>query len=322
MVVGCSSSRPPLHLLIPYPLFHHKQFVIATKSPSSSVFVFDYSKHPSTPSDNLSHPQHRCAGHTLEGYGLCWSPHSRGILLSGSDDATICVWDLAEAGAQCNAMSIRHGHESVVEDVDFHHYCTHMFGSVGDDGKLLIWDLREKGDKPTYEVLKAHNGDVNCLSFNPKHEHMVATGGSDALVNIWDLRFLTSKLHECTAHKEGVFQVSWSPHSPNILGSCSSDRRLLIWDLSKIGAEQSPEDAQDGPPELLFVHGGHTAKVSDFSWNCSDPWTIASVAEDNILHIWQPTGTVYMPDGEGGSGAAVTDEDLEGAAGARKKSRA
>jgi hypothetical protein len=180
-----------------------------------------------------------------------------------------------------------------------------MFGSVGDDGKLLIWDLREKGDKPTYEVLKAHNGDVNCLSFNPKHEHMVATGGSDALVNIWDLRFLTSKLHECAAHKEGVFQVSWSPHSPNILGSCSSDRRLLIWDLSKIGAEQSPEDAQDGPPELLFVHGGHTAKVSDFSWNCSDPWTIASVAEDNILHIWQPTGTVYMPDGEGGSGAAT-----------------
>jgi hypothetical protein len=28
----------------------------------------------------------------------------------------------------------------------------------------------------------------------------------------------------------------------------------------------------DGPPELLFVHGGHTAKVSDFSWNPNDPW--------------------------------------------------
>ena len=29
---------------------------------------------------------------------------------------------------------------------------------------------------------------------------------------------------------------------------------------SKIGEEQSPEDAEDGPPELLFIHGGHTAK--------------------------------------------------------------
>ena len=47
--------------------------------------------------------------------------------------------------------------------------------------------------------------------------------------------------------------------------------------------EQAPEDAEDGPPELLFIHGGHTSKVSDFAWNPSDDWVIASVAEDNIL---------------------------------------
>ena len=46
---------------------------------------------------------------------------------------------------------------------------------------------------------------------------------------------------------------------------------------------QSPEDAEDGPPELLFVHGGHTSKVSDFAWSPSDDWVVASVAEDNIL---------------------------------------
>ena len=48
-------------------------------------------------------------------------------------------------------------------------------------------------------------------------------------------------------------------------------------------ARQAPEDAEDGPPELLFIHGGHTSKVSDFSWNVSDDWVVASVAEDNIL---------------------------------------
>jgi hypothetical protein len=31
----------------------------------------------------------------------------------------------------------------------------------------------------------------------------------------------------------------------------SSDRRLHIWDLSRVGEEQSAEDAEDGPPELL-----------------------------------------------------------------------
>lgn len=48
---------------------------------------------------------------------------------------------------------------------------------------------------------------------------------------------------------------------------------------------QTPEDAEDGPPELLFIHGGHTSKVSDFAWNPSDDWVIASVAEDNILQV-------------------------------------
>ena len=58
-----------------------------------------------------------------------------------------------------------------------------------------------------------------------------------------------------------------------------------MWDLSKIGEEQSAEDAEDGPPELLFIHGGHTAKISDFSWNPNDPWVICSVSEDNIMQV-------------------------------------
>ena len=48
---------------------------------------------------------------------------------------------------------------------------------------------------------------------------------------------------------------------------------------------QTPEDAEDGPPELLFIHGGHTSKVSDFSWNPTDEWVVASVAEDNIVQV-------------------------------------
>ena len=50
-------------------------FIVATKTPSSDVFVFDVSKHPSTPEpDAECCPEHRCTGHTEEGYGICWSP--------------------------------------------------------------------------------------------------------------------------------------------------------------------------------------------------------------------------------------------------------
>lgn len=63
--------------------------------------------------------------------------------------------------------------------------------------------------------------------------------------------------------------------------------------FSRIDAEQTPEDAEDGPPELLFIHGGHTSKISDFSWNPCEDWVIASVAEDNILQIWQMAENIY-----------------------------
>ena len=282
-------------------------FIIATKSPSSTVFVFDYSKHSSFPADNICKPQHKCLGHELEGYGLCWSPHKSGNLLSGSDDSLVCLWDITSSGNDVDALRTFKGHTSVVEDVDFHKMHEHMFGSVGDDSKLLIWDQRDSKSKPLHTVSAAHESDINCLSFNPMNEYILATGGSDGMVHLWDLRKLTEKLHTFAEHNGGVYQVCWNPKYETLLGSSSSDRRLRIWDLSRIGDEQTAEEAEDGPPELLFVHGGHTAKISDFSWNANDDFVVASVSEDNILQIWQMTESIYNEDED-----TLDDDDLEG----------
>ena len=55
------------------------------------------------------------------------------------------------------------------------------------------------------------------------------------------------------------------------------------------------EQANEGPAELVFVHGGHTAKINDISWNPNDEWTLASVADDNVLQIWQPADVILNP---------------------------
>ena len=60
-----------------------------------------------------------------------------------------------------------------------------------------------------------------------------------------------------------------------------------------MGASMRLPVAKDGPPELLFIHGGHTSKISDFAWNGNDDWVVASVAEDNILQIWQMAENIY-----------------------------
>ena len=53
-------------------------------------------------------------------------------------------------------------------------------------------------------------------------------------------------------------------------------------------------------------------QVSDFSWNANDCWVVASVAEDNILQIWQMAENIYADDeGEEGEEGDAADGDLE-----------
>ena len=282
-------------------------FVLATKTISADVYVFDYSRHPSKPpAEGGCTPDLRLKGHKTEGYGLSWSPFREGHLLSGSDDAQICLWDvhgpLGSGAREVQAREIYTGHLGVVEDVAWHSKHEHMFGSVGDDKQLLLWDTRKPSSDPSSRLnsVEAHQAEVNCLSFNPFNEYVLATGSADKTVAIFDIRNLSQRVHTFQNHTEEVFQIGWSPKHETILASCGADRRLMCWDLSRIGDEQTPEDAEDGPPELLFIHGGHTSKISDFAWNANDDWVVASVAEDNILQVWQMAENIYSDEKDEG----------------------
>jgi histone-binding protein RBBP4 len=281
---------------------------------SSVVNVFDVTKHPSTPADGAGcTPQIRCVGHEKEGYGINWSTFQKGLLVSGSDDSLICMWDIASSLTTPSAtapelapLATYRAHESVVEDVSFHRHHKDLFGSVGDDKKVIVWDKRKKENAPTHNVV-AHTAEVNCLSFSPFNQFLMLTGSSDQTVALWDMRKMEDSLHSFTGHTAEVFQVEWSAHNEGVFASGSGDRRVHVWDVAQIGAEQTAEDAEDGPPELMFIHGGHTSKISDFSWNSNEQFMAASVAEDNILQIWQMAENIYCEDEEGDE----DDEDLE-----------
>lgn len=252
------------------------------------------------PADGKCNPQLRLRGHKKEGYGVSWNLREEGRLASGAEDKLICTWDIQapniRGGGYLDPLCVYEGHTEVVEDVAWHTFHANIFGSVGDDRKLLLWDTREKDRKKPLHKIDAHKGEINCLSFNRFSEFILATGSADRSVALWDMRNLDNKVHSFEHHSDEILQVEWSPFNEAVLASASSDRRVNIWNLSKIGEEQDPEDAADGPPELLFIHGGHTNKVSDFSWDTSEPWVIASVAEDNILQVWSVAEHIFEDD--------------------------
>ena len=291
--------------------------VIATKSPSNTVYVFNYENHPELPTSNDVIAEHECHGHSSEGYGVCWNPNKVGNLLSGSLDGSICLWDLQEAAHDVKPfLSFTDCHGNGVEDVDWHKYHEYVFGSVGNDSSLALYDTRKGASGGlTQRIQDAHKGDIHALSFNPGSEHLLATGGADNMVNLWDLRKMNEKLHSFEGHSKEVLQVSWSPYNEAILGSCSADRRVNIWDVTQIGSEQTAEESENGPPELYFVHGGHKAPISDFSWNKNKDFEgfMASVAEGNVLQVWQATDWEddEEDDEDSPEREAIPDDDIE-----------
>ncbi|KAL2172550.1 hypothetical protein VTG60DRAFT_5304 [Thermothelomyces hinnuleus] len=273
--------------------------IIATLAVDGKVLIYDRTKHSLTPT-GTPNPQIELVGHKEEGFGLSWNPHEAGCLASGSEDKTVLLWDLKtiQGSGKTLKPSRRYTHHShIVNDVQYHPMVKHWIGTVSDDLTLQIIDVRRPDTTKAAVVARdGHSDAINALSFNPRTEFLIATASADKTIGIWDMRNLKQKIHTLEGHVDAVTSVAWHPTEISILGSGGYDRRVLFWDLSRAGEEQTPEDEEDGPPELLFMHGGHTNHLADFSWNLNDRWLVCSAAEDNLLQVWKVADSIVNSD--------------------------
>jgi histone-binding protein RBBP4 len=194
-------------------------------------------------------------GHTEDGYGLSWNPKQEGVLASASNDKTVRVWNIKDGFSKASALkypserTLTH-HSAAVNDFEFHPRDPNILASVSDDRTLQIIDLRDK--TPAMRI-QAHAQSVNCLNWHPdaSYNHVILTGSADQSIGLWDpRRGQKGKLHSFETHKDEVIRVEWNPHCNSMFASASYDRRVCIWDISKIGSEQELQDSADAPPEM------------------------------------------------------------------------
>ncbi|AQZ15279.1 HAT2 (YEL056W) [Zygosaccharomyces parabailii] len=223
--------------------------------------------------------------HTENGYGLSFNQNEKGKLVSGSDDSNIAIWDFM-GKSQEPVLVLGNRHSDIVNDCKWHNFERDIFGSVSEDNTLQLHDQRVK-DACIQKILSKKP--YNTLAFSAHSKNLFAAAGTDSMIYLYDRRRPSKPLHMMPGHEDAVTCLEFHPSEDGILISAGSDRRVILWDLAEIGAEQVPDDADDGSPEVMMIHAGHRSSVNDFSVNPNIPWLMASTEEENIVQVWEPS---------------------------------
>jgi len=65
---------------------------------------------------------------------------------------------------------------------------------------------------------------------------------------------MSKSLHKFEGHTDEVLKVEWEPNNLPIFASCSKDRKIRVWDISKIGQQVKAENPIEGAPELMVIN--------------------------------------------------------------------
>jgi len=202
------------------------------------------------------------------------------------------------------------GHSATVEDVCFHPINPSLLASCGDDGCLLLWDLRAP-PRPIGGVRRAHAGDVNCLDWSrDRNARYMITGGEDGVVRLWDTRAMSSWAIEGTLHRKSqpaeplyefmaddrfggaVSCVQWNPLDPRYFLS-AAETEVIVWDTETM--------------DILFRHAGHRTRIQEAYWNPYIPWVIMTTSEageseadgtPSMVSLWRVLDLVHMHDAQ------------------------
>lgn len=154
----------------------------------------------------------------LERYNASFPPNKPEILVSGSDDFTLFLWDFENSK---KPLSRLHGHQQLINHVCFSPD-SRYFATASFDKSIKLWSF----DGKFLATLRGHVASVYQISWSAD-SRLLVSASKDSTVKVWDFR--TKKLVEdLPGHADEVFAVDWAPDGQTV-ASGSKDKLLKLW---------------------------------------------------------------------------------------------
>lgn len=192
-------------------------------------------------------------------------------LVTGSRDHGARLWH-CRAGGEAICTAILAGHTDAVGAVAItmpKGRETPFIATASADMTVKLWEVDAKGQASSRWTVKAHDKDINSLTFAPNGRSLIS-GSQDKTAKVW--RFDDgSLLGILKGHKRGVWAVRCSPVE-QVIVTASADQTVRLWSASSF--------------ECLRTLEGHTASVLRVAFLRPDASELISAGADGLVKIW------------------------------------
>lgn len=198
-----------------------------------------------------------------------WSHLKVGQLVTGSVDGKINLFEAEDelCSKFTKANYYWSYHQESVEDIQFSPTEVDVFATCSTDGTVRVCDMKQHSYKQAQITIKAHDCDVNVISWNPLTPNLIASGADDGSIKVWDLRYPTEQpITNIRWHQEAITSIQWQPSDEWTLAAASADNRVSVWDFSVENNEQEVTEDYNVPEQVIFIHHGQE-DIKEIRWH-------------------------------------------------------
>lgn len=187
------------------------------------------------------------------------------LILSGSDDGTVGIWDPRQKAAVNHIET-----EYPVTAVCLSEAGNEIY-SGGIDNSVKVWDARKMEN---IYSMTGHSDTITSLEVSPDGQSLLSNS-QDSTVRTWDVRPFAPSDRSISTYdgapagfEKNLIRASWSRTGDKICAG-SGDRTVVVWDAKST--------------KLLYKLPGHKGTVNDARFSPSEDTVIVSASTDRNL---------------------------------------